>query len=71
MTAKQAILLAFIDRHMRENMGITPSFDEMADVLGVSKSSIHRILTSLEEQGRIRRQHGRARRIEVLRAGAQ
>ncbi len=48
--------------------GVSPSFDEMKDALGLkSKSGIHRLVTGLEERGFIRRLPHRARAIEVLR----
>ncbi len=67
MTRKQAELLKFIaDRQAHD--GITPSFAEMAVAVSVgSKGSIHRLLTSLEARGFIRRMANRARDIEILR----
>jgi repressor LexA len=47
--------------------GISPSFDEMKDALGLkSKSGVHRLITGLEERGFIRRLPHRARAIEIV-----
>lgn len=66
LTRKQYQLLVFIDHSLREN-GVSPSFDEMKEALGLkSKSGIHRLITGLEERGFIRRLPHRARALEVL-----
>lgn len=65
MTRLQARLLAFLKAQEAE--GVTPSFEEMRTFLGLSsKSGIHRLLTSLQEQGKIQREYAKARRITVL-----
>ena len=67
LTRKQYELLAYIDGYLKDN-GVSPSFDEMKDALGLqSKSGIHRLITGLEERGFIRRLPHRARALEVLR----
>jgi len=67
LTRKQYELLVYIDQQLRAT-GVSPSFDEMKDALGLrSKSGIHRLITGLEERGFIRRLPHRARAIEVLR----
>jgi len=67
LTAKQYELLAFIDRRLRAS-GVSPSFDEMKEALGLkSKSGVHRLITALEDRGFIRRLPNRARALEVLR----
>ena len=67
LTRKQYELLVYLDKQLRKN-GVSPSFDEMKDALGLkSKSGIHRLITGLEERGFIRRLPHRARAIEVLR----
>ena len=67
LTRKQYELLVYIDRRLNET-GISPSFDEMKDALGLrSKSGIHRLTTGLEERGFVRRLPHRARALEVLR----
>src|SRR5688500_25537 len=66
LTRKQNELLLFINKRLNE-AGISPSFDEMKDALGLkSKSGIHRLITGLEERGFIRRLPHRARALEVL-----
>ena len=67
LTKKQLELLRYIDRHVKER-GVSPSFDEMKEALGLkSKSGIHRLITGLEERGFIRRLPHRARALEILR----
>jgi repressor LexA len=67
LTKKQYQLLVFIDRRLKDS-GISPSFDEMKEALALrSKSSIHRLITALEERGFLRRLPHRARALEVLR----
>jgi len=67
LTKKQHELLIFIEQRLNTS-GISPSYDEMKDALGLaSKSGIHRLITGLEERGFIRRLPHRARALEVLR----
>jgi repressor LexA len=67
LTRKQRELLQFIQERLGDS-GISPSFDEMKDALGLkSKSGVHRLITGLEERGFIRRLPHRARALEVTR----
>ena len=67
LTAKQRELLLFIHQRLKENGGVSPSFDEMKDALKLkSKSGIHRLVSGLEERGFIRRMPHRARALQVL-----
>ena len=67
LTKKQHELLLYIHDHLGCN-GVSPSFDEMKEALGLkSKSGIHRLITGLVERGFIRRLPHRARAVEVLR----
>jgi repressor LexA len=67
LTKKQHELLLYINEHLGEH-GVSPSFDEMKEALGLkSKSGIHRLITGLVERGFIRRLPHRARAVEVLR----
>ena len=66
LTTKQRELLMFIHERIKES-GVSPSFDEMKEALDLaSKSGIHRLITSLEERGFIRRLAHRARALEVI-----
>jgi len=66
LTRKQYELLMYIEASLRDG-GVSPSFDEMKEALGLkSKSGIHRLITGLEERGFIRRLPHRARALEVL-----
>ena len=65
LTRKQYELLVFIDQRLSED-GVSPSFEEMKEALGLkSKSGVHRLITGLEERGFIRRLPHRARALEV------
>ncbi len=67
LTKKQHELLLYINDQITET-GVSPSFDEMKDALGLrSKSGIHRLITALEEREFIRRLPNRARALEVVR----
>ena len=67
LTRHQLRLLVHLDERLTAT-GIAPSFEEMAVHLGLSsKSSVHRLISALEERGFIRRLHNRARAIEILR----
>jgi repressor LexA len=66
LTNKQYELLRFIEARLGEK-GVSPSFDEMKEALGLkSKSGIHRLIKALEERGFIRRLPHRARALEIL-----
>src|SRR5690242_1250594 len=67
LTRKQRELLQFIQERLADT-GISPSFDEMKDALGLkSKSGVHRLITGLEERGFIKRLPHRARALDVVR----
>ena len=72
LTRKQHDLLVFIEEHLKER-GFSPSFEDMKVALKLkSKSGVHRLISSLEERGFLRRRPHRARALEVLRpAGRQ
>jgi repressor LexA len=66
LTKKQYQLLMIIRDSLGET-GISPSFEEMKDALGLhSKSGVHRLVKALEERGFIRRLPHRARALEIL-----
>lgn len=66
LTRKQHETLSFVGQCIRET-GIAPSFEEIQLALDLkSKSGVHRLLTALEDRCYIRRDHKRARAIEVL-----
>lgn len=69
LTVQQRALLAFIFTYTESHNGVTPSFEEMKNALGLrSKSGIHRIVQALEERGAIVRLPNRARAIGLVRA---
>ena len=67
ITKKQHELLLYLNSYIKQN-GISPSFEEMKIALNLhSKSGIHRLITSLQERGFVRRLANRARAIEIIR----
>ncbi len=66
LTSKQAKLLDFLTNSLK-NDNVSPSFDEMRKFLGLSsKSGVHRLISSLEERGFIKRLHNKARAIKII-----
>ena len=66
LTKKQLELLVLIDKKIKKT-GVTPSFDEMKEKLGLrSKSGIHRLIAALEERGFIKKLAFKARAIQVI-----
>ena len=67
LTHLQAQLLDFIKKYQAENNGVSPSFDEMRQEMGLaSKSGVHRLMQALEERGHITRPYYRARCIQIV-----
>ena len=67
LTPKTKEALLFVNEYIEKNE-IGPTVAEIQTMCGLrSKSSVHRLLSMLEERGFIRRLKGRARAIEVLR----
>lgn len=66
LTRKQHELICYIHDRLAED-GVSPSFEEMKDALGLkSKSGVHRLISALEEREFIRRLPNRARALEVI-----
>jgi repressor LexA len=64
LTRRQRDLLEFLVSY-HDLQGVMPSYDEMADGLGgISKSSIFRMVSALEDRGFIKRLPYKARAIE-------
>src|SRR3546814_5654733 len=67
MTARQLETLAYIDAYQQASGGVSPSFAEIRDRLGLeARSGVFRLVDALEERGHIRRLRHRARAIEVI-----
>ena len=65
LTKKQKNLLLFINKKLRSS-GVSPSYEEMKHSLNLkSKSGIHRLITSLEQRGFIKRLKHKARAMEI------
>ena len=66
LTKKQHELLSFLEERISSS-GITPSFEEMKNKVGLkSKSGIHRLISALEYRGFIKKLPFKARAIEIL-----
>ena len=66
LTKKQRNLLIYINKKIR-NSGVSPSYEEMKNSLGLkSKSGIHRLISALEERGFLKRLAHKARALEVI-----
>lgn len=68
-TYRQMELLRYIAGYQAKHNGKSPSYAEICRSMGlVSKSSVHRLMSSLQQRGYINRSRHAARDIEVLRA---
>tara|TARA_R100000656_G_scaffold109805_1_gene81816 strand:+ start:272 stop:472 length:201 start_codon:yes stop_codon:yes gene_type:complete len=66
MTRRQSQLYFFIKKFSNEN-NFSPSFQEMADGIGLkSKSGVHRLIEGLTKQQKLRRVKFTARSVEVI-----
>ena len=65
LTKKQKELFDYLNNYITKN-SISPSFEEMKNAVNLkSKSGIHRLITSLEQRGFIRRLKHKARAMEI------
>lgn len=66
LTAHQRRVMDYLTWFIGKN-GISPSFDDIRAHLGLaSKSSVHRVITELEERGAIQRLPNRSRAITII-----
>ena len=66
LTKKQKELYDYLKIYISSNQ-ISPSFEEMKSAVNLkSKSGIHRLITSLEERGFIKRLKHKARAMEII-----
>ena len=66
LTKKQKELFDYLSNYISEN-SISPSFEEMKNAVNLkSKSGIHRLITSLEQRGFIKRLKHKARAMEII-----
>ena len=66
LTKKQKELFDFLKVYISSNQ-ISPSFEEMKEAVNLkSKSGIHRLITSLEQRGFIKRLKHKARAMEII-----
>ena len=68
LTKKQKELFDYLSDYIGKN-NISPSFEEMKRAVNLkSKSGIHRLITSLEQRGFIKRLKHRARAMEIIKS---
>ena len=66
LTKKQKELFDYLKEYISNNQ-ISPSFEEMKEAVNLkSKSGIHRLISSLEERGFIKRLKHKARAMEIV-----
>ena len=66
LTRKQKELFDYLTDYIAKN-SISPSFEEMKTAVNLkSKSGIHRLITSLEQRGFIKRLKHKARAMEII-----
>lgn len=65
LTPNQKRVLDEIRAHLEET-GFSPTYEELADRCGVSKSTVRQYLRALEEKGAIKREHYGHRSIEIV-----
>ena len=66
LTKKQKELFVYLSDYI-SSKSISPSFEEMKEAVNLkSKSGIHRLITSLEQRGFIKRLKHRARAMEIV-----
>lgn len=66
LTTKQAEFKALIKSRTRQ--GVPPTYDELADVAGIAKSGVHRMLTCLKERGHVEFEPNRRQTLRVIEA---
>jgi repressor LexA len=71
LTRRQREMYDFLC-HFTETHGYSPSFEEIAEGMGLSSlATVHKHVGNLEEKGLLKRDYNRARSIEVLRPKGQ
>ena len=66
LTKKQKELFVYLSDYITSN-NISPSFEEMKNAVNLkSKSGIHRLITSLEQRGYVKRLKHKARAMEII-----
>lgn len=64
LTMRQLETWKYIRKYI-DDFGVSPSFAQIAEEVGMSKSNAHRIITALENRGAIEREVGHARSIRI------
>lgn len=68
LTSRQVVALAFIREHLVEH-GAPPTFQQIADHLGLAKSSVHRLVQQLVDRGHLRQPWNRRQALSLVEPG--
>lgn len=72
LTALQRDTLNFIEGFIKVHAGVAPTYKEIGEACGQrSRSSVHRLIVSLEERGYLQRHPERARSLSVVKSAGQ
>ncbi len=67
ITKKQKQVLDYIREYVRDNDGVAPTYEEIAEHFGYrSKGTVHKHITNLEEKGYIKKDWNRTRGLEIV-----
>ena len=66
MTRTRYRILTYIIEYKADHDGVSPTFDEIAEAVGIVKSGVSRHIGILVETGYLRRVIGSPRSLEVL-----
>lgn len=67
MLTPKMLKLYKLAKEYRIRNGYAPSYEEMADMMGLkSKSGIHKLITGMEQRGAIQRIPGHSRAFKLL-----
>lgn len=69
LTPKQLKAIEFI-RDFRAKSGLSPTYDEAAEALCVSKTAAYNLIGRLHERGFVKIMHNRSRSIELVEEAA-
>jgi SOS-response transcriptional repressor LexA len=70
LTRRQTEALEFLREFIARNRGVSPTYDETAAALGVSKTAAFKRILRIEERGHIRRLSNHCRSIVLVEEAA-
>jgi SOS-response transcriptional repressor LexA len=66
VTPRQSVVLDWIRSYIRQNDGISPSYDEIGEGIGATKGEVHRLVGQLARRGHISFSSNMARSIAII-----